>query len=133
MSSATSEQGTATPAEELDHGRGTRVALAVVRIGIGLLWIQSAGWKTPPNFGQDSGTGLFKYTSYAVEYPVFPPFSWLIENLVLPNFALFGYLTLALGGNHRGLPARRVGHQVLGSSRDHPDRGDCAVGAQRTG
>jgi len=42
MSSATSEQGTATPAEELDHGRGTRVALAVVRIGDGLLWIQSA-------------------------------------------------------------------------------------------
>ncbi len=96
MSSATSEQGTATAAEELDHGRGTRVALAVVRIGIGLLWIQSAGWKTPPNFGQDSGTGLFKYTSYAVEYPVFPPFSWLIENLVLPNFAFFGYLTLLL-------------------------------------
>lgn len=96
MSSATADHETATPAEELDHGRGTRVVLAIVRIAIGLLWIQSAGWKTPPNFGADSGTGLFKYTSYAVDYPVFPPFSWLIETLVLPNFEFFGYLTLVV-------------------------------------
>ncbi|MGI8652994.1 MAG: TQO small subunit DoxD [Geodermatophilaceae bacterium] len=80
--------------EELDHGRGARIGLAFVRIAVGLLWIQSAGWKTPPEFGRDSETGLFKFTTYAVDYPVFPPFSWLIENVVLPNFALFGYLTL---------------------------------------
>ncbi len=81
-------------ADELDHGRGARIGLAFVRIAIGLLWIQSAGWKTPPDFGRDSGTGLFRYTNYAVDYPVFPPFSWLIENVVLPNFTFFGYMTL---------------------------------------
>lgn len=80
--------------DELDQGRGARVGLAVLRIAIGLLWIQNSGWKSPPNFGQDSGTGLFKFTTYAVDYPVFPPFSWLVENVVLPNFTLFGYLTL---------------------------------------
>ncbi len=82
------------PAEEPDQGRGARVGLAVLRIAIGLLWIQNSGWKTPPDFGQDSGTGLFRFTTYAVDYPVFPPFSWLMENVVLPNFTLFGYLTL---------------------------------------
>lgn len=80
--------------EPLDQGRGGRIGLAVLRIAIGLLWIANSGWKTPPNFGQDSGSGLFKFTTYAVDYPVFPPFSWLIENVVLPNFTVFGYLTL---------------------------------------
>jgi len=87
---------TPDPAPDLDHGRGARIGLAVLRIAIGALWIQNSGWKTPPNFGQDGGTGLFKFTNYAVEYPVFPPFSWLIENVVLPNFTLFGYLTLVV-------------------------------------
>lgn len=82
------------PGAELENGRGARIGLAFVRIVIGLLWIQNAGWKTPPNFGQDSGTGLFRFTNYAVDFPVFPPFSWLIENVVLPNFTVFGYLTL---------------------------------------
>lgn len=60
-----------------------------------LLWIQNAGWKVPPDFGQgDRPSGLFRFTSYAVEYPVFPPYSWLVEHLVLPNFALFGWLVL---------------------------------------
>lgn len=77
-----------------DQGRGARIGLAFLRIALGLLWIQSAGWKAPPDFGQESGTGLFKFTNYAVDYPVFPPFSWLIENVVLPNFTFFGYATL---------------------------------------
>ena len=70
--------------------------MAVVRVALGLLWIQGAGWKTPPDFGRDDGTGLFRYTSYAVEHPVLPPFSWVVENLVLPNFTVFGYLTLVV-------------------------------------
>ncbi len=80
--------------EELDQGRGGRIGLALLRIAIGLLWIQNSSWKSPPDFGQESETGLFKFTTYAVDYPVFPPFSWLIENVVLPNFTVFGYLTL---------------------------------------
>jgi thiosulfate dehydrogenase [quinone] large subunit len=88
------QQVTPDSADEIDHGRGARIGLAFVRITIGLLWIQSAGWKTPPEFGRDSETGLFKFSTYAVDYPVFGPFSWLMENVVLPNFTLFGYLTL---------------------------------------
>ncbi|WP_199757759.1 TQO small subunit DoxD [Micromonospora sp. Llam0] len=66
-----------------------------MRIAVGLLWIQNAGWKRPPHFGEgDSPTGLYLWTSYAVEFPVFPPYSWLVEHVVLPNFAPFGWLVL---------------------------------------
>ena len=80
--------------EQLDTGRNTRIVLALVRITLGALWIQGASWKVPPEFGQPSGSGLYRYTAYAVEHPVFPPYSWLVENLVLPHFTFFGYITL---------------------------------------
>lgn len=96
MTRTTDGRTTTPPREELDSGRGPRIAMAVVRIALGLLWIQAAGWKSPPDFGRENGRGLFRFTGYAVEYPVFPPFSWVIENLVLPNFVVFGYLTLLL-------------------------------------
>lgn len=92
----TTGTGTTTPAEPLDLGRGGRAGLAAVRVVLGLLWVANSGWKTPPDFGRDGGSGLFRFTSYAVEHPVFPPFTWLVENLVLPNFVLFGYATLLL-------------------------------------
>ncbi len=31
---------------------------------------------------------------FAVERPVFGPYAWLVEHLVLPNFTFFGWLTL---------------------------------------
>lgn len=94
MSGATHAEDRAATVERIDDGRATRGVLAVVRVALGLLWVQGAGWKTPPDFGQEAGRGLFRYTSYAVEHPVFAPYSWLVENVVLPNFTLFGYLVL---------------------------------------
>ncbi|MDN5763565.1 MAG: TQO small subunit DoxD [Microlunatus sp.] len=71
-------------------------SLALLRIGIGLLWIQNANWKFPPF------AGLRGYTGAAVEHPVFPPFSWLVEHVILVNFTPFAYgvmlLEMALGG-----------------------------------
>lgn len=75
--------------------RLNRGLIAAVRIGIGLLWMQNAGWKAPPTFGEgDPPTGLYEWTRYAVEFPVFGPYAWLVEHLVLPNFAFFGWLVL---------------------------------------
>jgi thiosulfate dehydrogenase [quinone] large subunit len=76
--------------------RGAPATLAVVRVATALLWIQNAGWKTPGDgFGQTSPPrGLFLFTGYAVQYPVLPPYSWLVEHLVLPNFTIFGWLVL---------------------------------------
>ena len=71
-----------------------RVAAAippVIRIAIGLLWMTNAAWKTPPDFET-----LRRFTAQAVRYPVFGPFSWLVENVVLPNFTPFGWGVLLL-------------------------------------
>lgn len=81
---------TTTPVRsELESGRGARLLLGLFRVGVALLWIENSGWKRPPDF-----ESLRKYTGYAVEYPVFAPFSWVIEHLVLPNFTVFAWMTL---------------------------------------
>lgn len=69
-------------------------AATVLRVLLGLLWLYNVAWKRAPDFGQDAGNGLFKFTSYAVDYPVFPPYSWVVDNLVLPAFTPFGWLVL---------------------------------------
>ncbi|MDQ3166346.1 MAG: DoxX family membrane protein [Actinomycetota bacterium] len=67
----------------------TRAGLAVLRVGVAVLWIENAGWKTPPDF-----SSLRRYTSEAVEHPVVPPFTWVVEQIVLPNFTFFAWVTL---------------------------------------
>lgn len=71
------------------------IGATALRILVGLMWLYNVSWKRAPNFGEEAGNGLYKFTSYAVSDPVFPPFSWVVENLVLPNFALFGWGVLA--------------------------------------
>ena len=68
------------------HARGARG----LRLLLGLMWLYNVSWKRAPDFGQEAGNGLYKFTSYAVEHPVFPPYSWVVENLVLPDFTPFG-------------------------------------------
>ncbi|MEO6712307.1 MAG: TQO small subunit DoxD [Mycobacteriales bacterium] len=85
-----------TAEEPLDSSRRARVALATLRVGVGLMWVQNAGWKRPPHFGADGDpvSGLRKFTGYAVEHPVFPPYAWVVDNVVLPHFTIFGWLVL---------------------------------------
>jgi thiosulfate dehydrogenase [quinone] large subunit len=72
-----------------------RALIAVVRIGVGLLWLQNVGWKIPPDFGRgDPPSGLYLSASYAVSHEVFYPYAWLMEHVVLPNFTYFGWLLL---------------------------------------
>lgn len=78
-----------------DVPRSHAVGAASLRVLVGLLWLYNVAWKRPPDFGQDAGRGLFKFTRYAVDYPVFPPFSWFVEHVVLPNFSAFGWMVLA--------------------------------------
>jgi len=58
------------------------------------MWLYNVSWKRAPDFGQDAGNGLYKFTSYAVSHPVFPPYSWLVEHVVLKAFTPFGWLVL---------------------------------------
>ncbi len=71
--------------------RGHAIGATILRIVIGLLWLYNVSWKRAPNFGEEAGNGLYKFTKYAVEYPVFAPYSWVVENLVLPAFQPFGW------------------------------------------
>lgn len=81
--------------DALASSRLDRALIAALRIGVALLWIQNVSWKSPPTFGEGpSPSGLYQFTFYAVEHPVFPPYSWLVEHLVLPNFAFFGWSVL---------------------------------------
>jgi uncharacterized membrane protein YphA (DoxX/SURF4 family) len=76
--------------------RASGIALAVLRILAGLLWLAHVWWKVPPDFGENRRTGLWFWTHLAVDHPVFPPYSWLVEHLVLPNFTVFGWLVLVV-------------------------------------
>lgn len=91
---------TATPAEAgtLGDSRLSRAGIAVLRIGVALMWIQNVGWKVPPTFGQSDNTGLYFFTRFAVDRPVFGPYAAFVETVVLPNFAFFGWLTLLVEG-----------------------------------
>jgi thiosulfate dehydrogenase (quinone) large subunit len=72
----------------------SRWLVAGVRVTMGLLWLTNAGWKRPPDFGREAGSGLFRYTSYAVDHEVFAPFAFVVREIVIPNFTLFGWMVL---------------------------------------
>lgn len=74
--------------------RARRVIIPFVRIVVGLMWFQNAGWKTPPDFGKRNGRGLFGYTESAVTHEVFAPYAFFVKNVVLKNFTFFGWVTL---------------------------------------
>ena len=75
--------------------RHQALGTAFLRVVVGLMWLYNVAWKVPPDFGEESGTGLYRFTAYAVEHPVLPPYSWVVEHLVLPHLAVFGWLVLA--------------------------------------
>ena len=61
---------------------------------LGLMWLYNVSWMRAPDFGLADGNGLSQFTRYAVDYPVFPPYSWFVENLILPLFVPFGWVVL---------------------------------------
>ncbi|MGW0820308.1 Rv1678 family membrane protein [Streptomyces sp. NPDC002845] len=79
-----------------DVRREQAVAASFLRVLLGLMWLYNVAWKRPPNFGEDSGTGLYKFTAFAVSHPVFPPYSWIVEHAVLPNITVFGWVVLVV-------------------------------------
>jgi thiosulfate dehydrogenase (quinone) large subunit len=69
--------------------------LALVRVGVALMWIDNVSWKKPPDFGEgDPPRMLYRWTLMGVEHEVFGPYAWFVENVVLPNFTVFGWLVL---------------------------------------
>ena len=67
-----------------------------VRILVGLLWLANVHWKVPPDFGEDTGGGLYKFSESVTRHSPFAPFTWFTEEVILPNFVLFGWITLVV-------------------------------------
>lgn len=74
----------------------TRVTPAVLRVTAGLLWLSNVSWKVPPNFGesQDGCGGLCAFVQAGIDHPVAPVYPWVLETLVRPNLAVFGWAVL---------------------------------------
>jgi uncharacterized membrane protein YphA (DoxX/SURF4 family) len=68
--------------------------VGVMRIVAGVLWLANLEWKRPPDFGRNAGNGLYKYVDSAVRLPVFGPYSWFVEHVVLKHYRVFGWATL---------------------------------------
>lgn len=74
--------------------RAQSIAFTVLRILLGLMWLYNVAWKRAPNFGESAGNGLYKFTKYAVDYPVLAPYAWVTDHLILPVFPVFGWVVL---------------------------------------
>jgi len=68
--------------------------LGVARITLGLMWLANIHWKVPNDFGENNGGGLFKYADSVTRHSTFAPFTWITEEIILPNFRFFGWFTL---------------------------------------
>ena len=69
-------------------------ALGLARISLGLLWLANLHWKVPNDFGESNGGGLFKYSESVTRNSPFAPFTWVTEQIILPNFQFFGWFTI---------------------------------------
>ncbi len=86
------------PVVAVPVSRATGVMVAVLRVGVALMWIQNVAWKIPPDFGRAQENGLYSWASEAIAHPVLPPYSSLVEAVILPNIEVFGWFTLLVEG-----------------------------------
>lgn len=70
------------------------LSIATVRIGTGLLWTSNLEWKEPPEFGcGPSGSGgLCGWIERMGEYSMLRVHADFVQDVVLPNYEMFGYL-----------------------------------------
>ncbi len=69
-------------------------AIGLMRMVVGVMWLANLEWKRPSDFGLDLQNGLYKYVDSAVRLPVWKPYAWFVENVVLKQYRLFGWVTL---------------------------------------
>jgi thiosulfate dehydrogenase (quinone) large subunit len=68
----------------------TRYSLLAMQVLYGLLWLESSWWKIRINgkFALNYD-GLEYWTRFGSSDPVFGPYKWLLDHLILPNMKLF--------------------------------------------
>jgi hypothetical protein len=76
--------------------------LGVARIIVGWLWATQLMWKMPPLFGCGPELrvgldgGLCDWVGREIAYPLVPAYKGFLEAVVVPNFALFGWMVWLL-------------------------------------
>jgi thiosulfate dehydrogenase [quinone] large subunit len=70
--------------------------IGLCRMIIGIMWLGSAFWKLPPDFGQTTNSGLWAWVQQAAQYPSLGLYGTLLEKVVIPHFTFFGYLLFVL-------------------------------------
>lgn len=70
--------------------------IGLCRMMVGLVWVHSAFWKLPPDFGRTIDSGLWAWMQQAAHHPAFGLYGAFLEKVVIPHFAFFGYLLLVL-------------------------------------
>lgn len=69
--------------------------LALARILYGVLWWQQSRWKVPSDdFGRTSGGGLWYWVQQEIQHPTVTAYRDLLVNVMIPNWTLFGWITL---------------------------------------
>jgi thiosulfate dehydrogenase (quinone) large subunit len=71
---------------------GTPLFVALARVAIGVLWLFSLRWKLPPDFVPATGKGLLDWMQLMVQHPSFGFYARFVENVVIPNFAVFAWI-----------------------------------------
>ena len=67
-------------------------ALAVGRIALGAYWLWEQHWKLPPEFGIHDARGLMYSFQSSIDHPTLGLYKTFLQDLVVPNFYLFGWL-----------------------------------------
>lgn len=68
------------------------LALACGRIALGAYWLWEQHWKLPPEFGVHDPRGLMFSFQSSIEHPTLGLYRTFLQDLVVPNFFLFGWL-----------------------------------------
>ena len=72
------------------------VALAGLRVFVGIVWIANLTWKLPPDFGRHDARGLLYSFELAQHWALIGPLRHLVGSVVIPHFTLFGWLVFGI-------------------------------------
>jgi len=81
--------------QEPDAAR-MQLVLACLRIFVGVIWLVNLTWKLPPDFGRHDPRGLLYSFQEAERSALVEPMRHLMHSVVIPHFALFGWLVFAV-------------------------------------
>jgi thiosulfate dehydrogenase [quinone] large subunit len=76
--------------------RFARAMPPAVRLALGILWFQNVVWKIPPDFGQHDHRFLYGFLQDATRYPVWRPYTWFVEHVVLPHYIVFAWFVFSM-------------------------------------